>query len=165
MKRTSRLVLITLIFTLPLALIGSVKAGTCPAPGPACYEYWKTDVVFVGLVTEISHPEIAEGENWAPASLARFSVEDAFRGVKGKEIEIAASKRRAGIIRSSTDDMGYRFEKGQRYLVYAHRSTTNKWVWSSICSRTRPLAEAAGDLKYIRGLSRAKPGGTILGTV
>jgi hypothetical protein len=165
MKKNPRFILVIFIFVLPLAFTQSIKAGTCVEAGPVCSEYWKTDLVFVGTVTELYQPEIAQGENWAPAKIARFSVEEVFRGAIGNEIEIAASVRHSGPVGLSTDDMGYRFEKGQRYLVYAYRSTGDRWVWASICSRTSPISEAADDLKYIRGLSSAEPGGTILGLV
>src|SRR6185503_14604311 len=109
-------------FSLPLSLLlgffSSVSGSTCMAPGPVCYEYWKTDVVFVGRVTDISHPDFPEGQNWTPTSLARFSVEEVFRGVKENEIEIASGTRRLSNLQTSADGMGYRFEIGQRYLVY-----------------------------------------------
>jgi hypothetical protein len=143
----------------------SMRASTCTSAGPVCSEYWKTDLVFVGTVSDVYQPEIADGESWAPAAIARFVVEEAFRGVNSKEIEIAGSIRRAGPIAFSSDGMGYQFERGKRYLVYARRSSTDRWLWASICSRTMLLDDAGDDLKYIRGLATAKPGATIQGTV
>jgi hypothetical protein len=166
MKKNPRFILVFFIFVWPLAFTQSIKAGFCYEAGPVCSEYWKTDIVFVGRVTELYQPEIAQGENWAPAKIARFSVEEVFRGAVGKEIEIAASIRRSGNMALSSDSLGYNsFDKNQRYLVYAYRSTADRWVWASGCSRTRPLSEAAEDINYIRGLKTAKPGGTILGFV
>jgi hypothetical protein len=160
-----KLVRFSLSLGLLLGFFSSVSGSTCIAPGPVCYEYWKTDVVFVGRVTAISYPDFPEGQTSAPATLVHFSVEEVFRGVKGNEIEIASGTRRLGNLQTSADGMGYRLEIGQRYLVYGHRSTTDRWIRASVCSRTRPLAEAADDLKYIRGLSRAQPGANIFGTV
>jgi len=160
-----KLVRLSLPLSLLLGFFSSVSGSTCMAPGPVCYEYWKTDVVFVGRVTDISHPDFPEGQTSPPATMVHFSVEEVFRGVKGNEIEIASGIRRLGNLRTSADGMGYSFEIGQRYLVYGYRSTTDRWIRASRCSRTRPLAEAADDLKYIRGLSRAQPGANIFGMV
>lgn len=141
-------------------------ASVCFGPGPVCEVYWKTDVVFVGLVTRITHPEIEEGKTWGPAGVAHFSIEEAFRGVVGlTEVDIASSVRRKGNDYLDSDDMGYHFEEGARYLVYAGRSTTDKWIWATVCSRTRALAEAAEDLEYIRHASRLTNEPRIYGTV
>jgi hypothetical protein len=53
------------------------------------------------------------------------------------------------------------FRLGGQYLVYAY-SHQGK-LGTSICTRTRPLSDAAEDLDYIKGLSKAAPGGTIFG--
>ena len=38
-------------------------------------------------------------------------------------------------------------------------------LYTSICTRTRPIRDAAEDLEYIHGLSKAQPGGSILGEI
>jgi hypothetical protein len=61
-------------------------------------------------------------------------------------------------------DCGYGFRLGGQYLVYAYRQKDGS-LYTGICSRTRPLSEAADDLAYIRGLSSTKPGATVFGQV
>jgi 5-hydroxyisourate hydrolase-like protein (transthyretin family) len=62
-------------------------------------------------------------------------------------------------------DCGYGFKQGGQYLVYAHRNDKDKRLYTGICSRTRPLAEAADDLAFIRSLATAEPTGIIFGEV
>jgi hypothetical protein len=45
---------------------------------------------------------------------------------------------------------------GESYVVYAHRSPTGQ-LSTSICSRTRPVANAADDLTYLRSLAAIRP--------
>src|SRR5688572_21314275 len=61
-------------------------------------------------------------------------------------------------------DCGYGFRLGGQYLVYAYQNNDKK-LQTSICTRTRLLSEASADLEYVRGLSKASPGGTIFGEV
>jgi hypothetical protein len=51
---------------------------------------------------------------------------------------------------------GYAFQVGETYFVYAHQSQGG--LTSTICSRTRPLRDAADDLAYARSLSALVPG-------
>ena len=46
---------------------------------------------------------------------------------------------------------------GQTYLIYAHRLRDGQLA-TSICARTRPVAEAAEDLTYLRSLATLVPG-------
>jgi len=45
-------------------------------------------------------------------------------------------------------DCGYRFEVGERYLVYAYGSAES--LSTSICQRTRPLSASTVDRKSLR---------------
>ena len=67
-----------------------------------------------------------------------FKVNRAYRGAVESTIQIATG--------SSDADCGYPFEVGDRYLVYAHDS--GSMLSTGLCSRTRPLPEAAEDLEY-----------------
>ena len=87
----------------------------------------------------------------------RISIDEAFRGAEGAEVEV--------ITGLGGGDCGFGFRRSQQYLVYAYRDKEDQKLYTSICSRTRSISEANPDLLYIRGLSKAKAGGTISGQV
>jgi hypothetical protein len=61
---------------------------------------------------------------------------------------------------------GYTFKIGGQYLVYAYRPKDGSGLSVSLCSRTRPLANAAEDLAFFQTLNvSAGTGGTISGKV
>lgn len=141
--------------------ITSAEACTCTGPMPPCQEYGAAAAVFTGTVIDIStvSVELGEGERKHAYNkkLVRFSVEQAFRGTSGSEVEIATG--------SGGGDCGYHFEQGKQYIVYAYNDSESKRLGTGICTRTRLLRDAAEDLAYIRGLATAAPGARIFGKV
>jgi hypothetical protein len=148
MKLSAALVL--LLVCLP----NDMQACTCAGPRPPCQAYWEANVVFAGTVIQIG-----VSDSKAPFSqrLIRLSVTDPFRGMTGSEAEVLTGW--------GDSDCGYGFRLGTDYLVYAHLNKENNKLYTSICSRTRPLSNAADDLKFIRGLTKAEPGALISGWV
>ena len=139
-----------------LAVFSSdVNACSCMSGGMPCHDYWKAAAIFTGTVIDSSPTTSKRGEYEVPARLVRFNVDQSFRGVKGNEVEVRTALNEAGC--------GYAFQLGGRYLVYAY-SDADKLA-TGICSRTRPVSEAADDLAYFQGLATAKPGATISGEV
>jgi SdrD B-like domain len=123
-------------------------------PRLPCQAYWEANVVFAGTVTQIT---ASENKDTFHRRLIRFSVTDPFRGLTGSEAEVLTG--------SGDADCGYGFQLGGDYLVYAHLNKEDNKLYTSICSRTRPLSSAADDLKFIRGLTKAEPGALISGWV
>jgi len=76
----------------------------------------------------------------------------------------------SGVVRSQKEieivtglgggDCGYDFQIGADYVVYAYKNTEGR-LETSICSRTRPLADAAEDMEYFRAMSNAPETGEI----
>lgn len=52
-------------------------------------------------------------------------------------------------------DCSFVFEKGEAYLLYASYDAETKLYHTNTCTRSRPLAYAADDLDYLRGLPRS----------
>lgn len=144
-----------LVFLLPL-FAAKALACQCAGPGSPCQDYWKASAVFIGTVSFSSSMTRKLGEYQVGGRLIRFTVDRAFQGVKGKEVEVTTGLGDA--------DCGYGFRLGGQYLVYAYRDEENKLVTGS-CSRTRPVSEASDDLAYIAGLAKAERGATIFGEV
>lgn len=148
----------TLVLLLVSAAIPPASCRSCPqtVQGPPCQMFWLVDAVFVGYVTEAVGvgwpPDIAGWSEWSKLT-ARLTVEESFRGDVGAEVVF------------EMNNCPYPFREGQRYLVYADQGRDGKLYQRIGYTRTRPLAEAAEDMAYIRGLSQAGAGGRIFGTV
>jgi hypothetical protein len=144
-----------------LAVIGcaSTRAFACSCAGGSapCQEYWEASAVFIGTVIEDRLVTFKEGDRIRQTRAVRISIDEAFRGVEGGEVEVLTALGEAAC--------GFGFRRTQQYLVYAYRSESDQKLHTSICTRTRAISEADADLVYIRGLSKAKPGGTISGQV
>lgn len=138
------------------ALATRASACSCRDPGPPCQAYWDSSVVFSGTALGVSRVEIDRDGQKIAQRLFRFRVDEAFRGVEGKEVDVLTG--------AWGGDCGYDFEPGTKYLVYGGRAEGKPWVSTSICTRTRPLAEAGEDLGFIRGIPGAPAGGEIYGS-
>ena len=123
--------------------------------GPPCQEFWRADAVFVGVATRVvrtPNPSPLVIEH--PRQMAHFAVEETFKGVVGTAVVF------------DSNDCPYPFDEGQRYLVYAYYNSYSKSLEVRIgMTRTRPLAEAAEDLAYIRSLPSAEASSRIVGRV
>ena len=144
-----------------LAVIGcaSTRAFACSCAGESapCQEYWQVTAVFIGTVIEGRLVNVKAGDYEHQQRAVRLSIDEPFRGVEGAEVEVLTGLGDA--------DCGFGFRRTQQYLIYAYRSESDQKLHTNICTRTRAISEANPDLIYIRGLSKAKPGGTISGEV
>lgn len=130
-------------------------ACSCMSSGPPCQGFFQVDAVFAGMVTTISEVE-GSPDLLYDRRLVRLAVERGFRGIEGATAEVLTGM--------GGGDCGYDFKTGERYLVYADRNQEGR-LTTGICSRTRPIAEAADDLKFIDGLRSAPAGARVSGTI
>jgi hypothetical protein len=70
----------------------------------------------------------------------RFKIEEFWKGALNKEAAVFTGH--------GGGDCGYKFEVGQRYLVYAYRYNDTE-LGTNICQRTADWIEAAEDLKVL----------------
>ena len=131
-------------------------ACTCGGAGAPCQAYWDASTVFVGTVTFSTTTKVKEYGYEVSKRLVRLHVDRPLRNMDAADVEIVTGL--------GDSDCGFGFRLGGQYLVYAYPNN-DKTLETSICTRTRPLSEATADLAYIRGLSKAAPGGTISGQV
>ena len=130
-----------------LALFASVlwptSADACSCAGSTlpCEAAGQADAIFVGHVVAIAS---ATG---SPTSQVELAVVEQFRGLRSPQITLSMGG-------SNCD---YPFTMGESYIVYAHRSQDGQ-LSTSICTRTRPVAEANEDLAYARSLATIRPG-------
>lgn len=141
--------------------VGEVAACSCTFGGVApCQEYWKTDTIFTGTMVGSAKVTVSDGDDKTAIyeqRLVRFAVVESFRGAPTAQAEVVTGW--------GGGDCGYGFRNGETYLVYAHRDEKDGRLYTSICTRTRPLAQAAEDLAYIRGLATADASAVIFGQV
>ena len=148
-------VLIVLFLTSPTA-----NACSCGDGGTPCNSFGTASAVFAGTVIGVrENPRPPKGTrvdtDWQPSFVYNFSIQQAYSGVPGTEVEVFTG--------SGGGDCGYRFTVGQRYLVYAY--LYKEKLTASICSRTRPFNQATEDLAFLGTLSSAGPGVRIHGAI
>lgn len=162
--------LLVIALVMMLTLTSNAYGCSCGGGGTPCQEFGRSSAVFVGTVTGLRtvqrpHPRNqeeleklrrAETEWWTPRTFT-FSVDLAFLGVDGTEVEVSTG--------SGGGDCGYDFVSGKRYLVYAYRSTQGNRLVTSICSRTKPYEAADEDIKFLGKLPSISLGVTIYGEI
>ena len=134
------------------------RACSCFPPGTPCESFGSAAAVFSGTATSVRDPERprpGEIRETPYMRIFKFSVDQAYSGVDGTEVEVLTG--------NGGGDCGYRFTIGERYLVYAYVSE-NRLV-TSICSRTKLFENADEDLEFLGNLSSATRGATIYGRV
>lgn len=145
-----------------LLVSNTADACQCMTGEPACQAFGKASAVFVGTVTGVkvalprSREEARKEIDWTPRTF-KFSVEQSFLGVEAAEVDVATGM--------GGGDCGYSFATGQRYLVYAYRTTKGNRLMTSICTNTKPYEKATDDLQFLGKLRSLTPGVTISGEV
>lgn len=138
-----------------VAFAAETNACTCAGPGQPCEAYGDAAAIFVGTVTFGSSIKVKEGDFEFTQRLVRLHVDRPLKNVQTSDIEVVTGL--------GDSDCGFGFRLGGQYLVYAYSHQGR--LGTSICTRTRLLSDAAEDLEYIKGRSKAAPGGTIFGEV
>ncbi|WP_020473565.1 hypothetical protein [Zavarzinella formosa] len=87
--------------------------------------------------------EVVKVETLGQMSTVTLKAERWWKGGESAEITVSTSKSGASC--------GYGFEKGKKYLVYAHAEPKEKLLHVSLCSRTSTEKEAEknGDFKEL----------------
>ena len=129
------------ILTLWLMLAGAPDCTSgalcsCAIRSPEI-SYARAEAVFVGVVT---HAGEIGGEHGQPVTL-RIT-----RTWKGDSAE--------NIVVHDAHPCGVVFQAGVEYLVYALRDQDGR-LYTTFCARSRPLAQAAEDLRVLDGMTAA----------
>jgi len=145
------------IAAVTLATEHGAVACSCMMPGPPCQSAWNADAVFSGTVLSIEQIDNdPRGRSWE-SRLVRFSVQRGFINGPSGTVDIVTGM--------GGGDCGYQFKVGGQYLVYASKNPASGRLSASICSRTKPLAEAAEDLRYLNTIGPTGSGGRVFGRV
>ncbi len=121
------------------------KGCQCSEYGtPVCAAFWRADAVFVGQLAETKRT-VRRSDNELPTAMLHFIVEQPYRGVASAQVDVA-------VLSGTSCDM--KFEKGERYLIYAALDPNSKRLFAGPCTRTTTLEYAAEDLNYIRAVTQ-----------
>ena len=120
---------------------------------PVCAAYWRADAVFAGQLIDIT-PVEKKSENEIPTVMLHFIVEQPFRGLEGDRVDVET-------LYGTSCDM--KFDKGERYLIYASRVPDNNQLFAGPCKRTTELKNADDDVEYFRSVTQQGAKESILG--
>jgi hypothetical protein len=155
---------LTTFAALTLASTADALACSCGLTGPPCQNAFQVDAVFAGTVRSISAvpddgPPLRPGEARIPRAVrVEFSGVMGFIGMQAATVSVVTA--------GSGPACGYAFKLGERYLVYARRAADGTGLVTGICSRTRPLADADDDLRFLQTLSTPADGRSrVYGTI
>lgn len=105
-------------------------------------ELQTADAVFTGKIVSIRQVKVSvrdDGTFFYELEV-RLKVGRVLKGIEGTEVTLYTGAGAGG-------DCGFRFKKGQKYLIYAYSS--NKRLETDSCSRTKLLTHATQDFKEI----------------
>jgi hypothetical protein len=135
-----------------LIVFGTINAGACECGDPpACAKVGPDAVIFVGVALNEAHTSDQDVSH-----PVRFRIERMFKGLRSisfVEIDTSAS--------TSCEAP---FAKGRRYLVYAKRLDTGR-VFTSLCNGSKPINQAADDLRFLEGWIRNRTITSIQGQI
>ena len=144
----------------------AAEACDCGGTGPPCVSVPRTPVLFAGRVTGITELVIPyktgpdkTGKNdfVSRYKSVRFDVEESFQGQQQKSVEVTTGQ--------GDGDCGFPFRTGERYLVYARDLPQTGRLYTSSCTRTRPMSEARPDLDFLRRRGDPVRGAGLEGTI
>ena len=164
MRITRLLIGWTTLAGLTLVPTAEAWACQCEPTGPPCQNAFQVDAVFAATARSISAlpedgPPLRPGAGRIPRAVrVDFGDVVAFRGISTPTVSVVTA--------GSGPACGYGFQPGERYLVYASQTEDGKALVTGICSRTRLLAEAAEDLRFLQALSAPRDtGARLYGTI
>jgi hypothetical protein len=173
--------LVVLLLLIP-AISPSSRACTCSdAPPGTCPGIQKDDVVFLGTVTAVEDiayaaphspdssdpPSDPPAKQSAPVDIVaarltryHFHIDESFAlagtGQSDAEIDVFSG--------GDDGDCAYRFKQGQQYVVFTHPGTDNH-LYATICSGTRPAAEARALLPQLRAMRSGQRVASVFGVL
>ena len=140
-------------------------ACSCVNQGPA-YAFNEAQVVFIGRMLggtqKLSSTDRNGKQFTIEAGKVRFAVEEVFKGGNAEELTIDIESN------EGTSCGPYGLKRGERYIVYAYGSESDKKILSTgVCTRTDLAASkyAKEDLDFLRNLPPPGSGGSLHGQI
>jgi hypothetical protein len=142
-----------LVFSVLSSGTMTVDACTCSAPSPR-HAFRDATVVFVGRVLETGVNPDEELYKKGYVSKIKFGIEKTWKGFNQSEITLLSDYWLGTCV-------GFNFEVGKKYLVYAFRKQNILFTYSE-CAPSLPLAKGSESIKdlnrfWFRLFARANP--------
>ena len=154
-----------------------LDACSCSTPGTPCHAAGIAAAAFTGTVLNMTwnpvQPFQVDGLRAGQRGLSASRVADPMRPIPRAfyVVRIQVAEVLSGIAPGQKEievvtgggggDCGYPFQAGMDYVVYAFKNAEGR-LETTICSRTRPLAQAAEDLRYFQTMAGAPATGELL---
>jgi hypothetical protein len=141
MRNLVCVVTLTLITGVFLVIPPGALACECPDTGvpPPCARFWRSNIVFTALVTQIDHAPDKAGV-YPENTRVRLKVLKVFKGVIAEDILDAQGHE--------IDCQGV-YENGQQYLIYADRyDKAESMVRTTPCFGRAKITDSAQDLVH-----------------
>jgi hypothetical protein len=141
----ARLLAVALVANLFVAAFLAPSAHACSCASVSPERQIKTsDAVFSGEVMETEEGGlVSPSDTGPPLGPVTLDVKDAWKGASENSIVVYGYGLEASC--------GIEFERGESYLVYAHRSNgeASKPLETSLCEGTKPMSDAGADLRVL----------------
>jgi hypothetical protein len=145
---------------------GAARACSC-SQGPlgSCPSMTKDDVIFLGTVTDVAVVPPPPGTNDPnqnavidPARITRyhFHIDEKFSAPDSPEIDVFSG--------GDDGDCGYRFKKGEKYIVFTEQGTEGR-LFATICNGTRPVSEGTAILPQLRAMRDGRRVASVFGVL
>lgn len=139
--------LVALFFSLSLTLLAPVSllACTCDIRPPACFEYGRTEAVFIGTVKKVN--PVTETSSF-PLETVEIAVDESFRGVTTPFVTTFNDRH----------SCAFTFKPGDSFLFYGgfNKDRPDEFG-TSFCHRTQLYKENLVDLEFLRAVKDNRP--------
>ena len=130
--------------------VSSAIACICNIRPPACYEYWRTETLFLGTVSSVIQPDASSFES------VLIDVSENFRGMDSDNARTF----------NYDHSCAHSFEKGETYLFYGiPEKEDSRQFGTGLCTRTAEVEHASDDLEYLRAVKEGESLYWIWGTI
>jgi hypothetical protein len=127
--------------------------AAAPAPAPA--DQSSTDAAAAPSTDNAAQTQTPAAPE-APLYRYHFQIDEKFAGPDEPEIDIFSG--------GDDGDCGYKFQKGEKYVVYTHQGTDGR-LFSTICDGTRLASDATALIPQLRAMRLGKRVASVFGVL
>jgi hypothetical protein len=159
LRNYSIAIVVLCFYVVPNAIACSCASITSP-----CVHLNSADAVFVGKVSAIDEeameiPRFGKTEKIRTSLTAHLEIQNAYKGLPPDRKAIDVLTGGGG------GDCGFDFKTGERYLIFAYKTSSGLFYQTGICDGTRPISEARDYIELIEALQANRTETRIFGEV
>jgi len=141
---------------------GARACACSQVPPGACQGLQKVAVAFLGTLTDSFASPTPSGapteatHPMAPLTRYHFHIDESFAGPEEGDIDVFSG--------SDTGDCGYRFKKGEQYIVFTQQDAEGR-LFATICNGTRPASDGRALLPQMRAMRNGQRVASVFGVL